>query len=95
MGDIKDTMPPIAGIAHGPLVLQDAMFENMELESMEMVLEAKVKGGTILDEYFSDNSLDWFITFSSLVSIGGNKGQSNYAAANSCEFIVMIPFYVY
>lgn len=82
MDNIKTTLPPIAGVAHGPLVLQDALFENMDLETMEMVLEAKVKGTIYLDEYFSEDTLDWMVFFSSQVSTGGNRGQSNYAAAN-------------
>lgn len=82
MDDIKATLPPIAGVAHGPLVLQDALFENMDLETMEMVLEAKVKGALFLDQYFSENTLDWMIYFSSQVATGGNRGQSNYSSAN-------------
>lgn len=82
MDEIKASLPPVAGVAHGPLVLQDALFENMDLETMEMVLEAKVKGTVLLDEYFSENSLDWMIFFSSQVATGGSRGQSNYSSAN-------------
>ncbi|KAK4064120.1 uncharacterized protein Triagg1_9099 [Trichoderma aggressivum f. europaeum] len=35
-----------------------------------------------LDELFHDQPLDFFIMFSSLVSIVGNRGQSNHVAAN-------------
>jgi hybrid polyketide synthase/nonribosomal peptide synthetase ACE1 len=69
-------------VAHGPLVLQDAMFENMDLETMETVLESKVKGSINLEAYFGDRQLEFFVYFSSLVAAGGNRGQSNYAAAN-------------
>lgn len=79
---IEKEMPPIGGVSHGPLVLQDAMFENMDLETMEMVLESKVKGSINLERYFGDRKLDFFVYFSSLVAAGGNRGQSNYAAAN-------------
>jgi hybrid polyketide synthase/nonribosomal peptide synthetase ACE1 len=81
---IQATLPPIAGIAHAPMVLQDALFENMDYESMQVVLEAKVKGAIHLDEYFnSQRPLDFFICFSSLAAIAGNSGQSNYTAANN------------
>lgn len=81
---IQDTLPPIAGIAHAPMILQDALFENMDFESMKVVLEAKVQGGVYLDEYFDNQKpLDFFICFSSLAAVAGNSGQSNYTAANS------------
>lgn len=35
-----------------------------------------------LEELFHDQQLDFFVMFSSLASIVGNRGQSNYAAAN-------------
>jgi KR domain len=81
---IQATLPPIAGIAHAPMILQDALFENMDYESMEVVLEAKVQGAIHLDEYFNSQSpLDFFICFSSLAAVAGNSGQSNYTAANN------------
>jgi hypothetical protein len=61
------------------------MFENMQLEDMETVLDPKVKGARNLHARFSDpeQPLDFFVMFSSLISVGGNQGQSNYAAANA------------
>lgn len=72
---IEADLPPISGVAHGPLVLQDAMFENMDIETMESVLEAKVTGNNNLEEYFGSRELDFFVYFSSLVAAGGNQGQ--------------------
>lgn len=83
LATIQKTMPAIGGIAFGPLVLQDALFENMDLETMEMVLEPKVEGARHLNELFLDQDLDFFVMFSSLVMVGGNPGQSNYSAANA------------
>ncbi|EED14463.1 polyketide synthase, putative [Talaromyces stipitatus ATCC 10500] len=81
---IQASLPLIAGIAHAPMVLQDALFENMDYESMEVVLDAKVNGAIHLNEYFdSERPLDFFICFSSLATIAGNSGQSNYTAANN------------
>lgn len=82
--DLK--LPPIGGIAFGPLVLQDVMLKNMDLQMMEMVLKPKVEGARILHEKFSDpassNPLDFFVMFSSIVAVMGNPGQANYSAAN-------------
>jgi hypothetical protein len=76
-------MPVVGGIAFGPLVLQDALFENMDIDTMEMVVEPKVEGARHLNDLFFDQELDFFIMFSSLVMVGGNPGQSNYSAANA------------
>lgn len=84
LDQIQERLPPIAGIAHAPMILQDALFENMDYESMEVVLEAKVQGAIHLDEYFNARfPLDFFICFSSLAAVAGNSGQSNYTAANN------------
>lgn len=81
-------LPPIGGIAFGPLVLQDVMLKNMDFQSMDMVLKPKVQGARILHERFSDVAagappLDFFVMFSSIVAVMGNPGQANYSAANA------------
>lgn len=79
---IKDTMPPIAGVCNAAMVLSDKLFVDMSAETMNKVLKPKVEGTKHLDELFDQPSLDFFITFSSLASVIGNGGQSNYHAAN-------------
>lgn len=78
-------MPPIAGVAFGPLVLQDVMFKNMDLSMLEMVIAPKVTGARLLNERLSDpaNPLDFFVMFSSFVMVSGNPGQAAYSAANA------------
>lgn len=78
-------MPPIAGVAFGPLVLQDVMFKNMDLSMLEMVLAPKVEGARLLSERLSDPAqpLDFFVMFSSFVMVSGNPGQAAYSAANA------------
>ncbi|KAI0417175.1 polyketide synthase [Xylaria grammica] len=76
-------MPIIGGVAFGPLVLQDILFKNMDLEMMEMVLAPKVTGATILNEALAHTALDFFVMFSSVVAVLGNPGQTAYSAANS------------
>jgi hybrid polyketide synthase/nonribosomal peptide synthetase ACE1 len=75
-------MPPIAGVAQGAMVLQDTMFIDLDLSRLEKVLLPKVEGSIILDELFSDNTLDFLIFFSSMAAITGNQGQVAYNAAN-------------
>lgn len=80
---IQCTMPPIAGIANGAMVLRDSTFETMSLSDWQMCVAPKVEGSLILDELFHTTPLDFFITFSSLAAVIGNMGQANYAAANA------------
>ncbi|KAK4500047.1 hypothetical protein PRZ48_008233 [Zasmidium cellare] len=80
--EIRATLPPIAGIANGAMVLEDTLFSKMSVDTMRKVLGPKIDGSRYLDEIFHDDDLDFFVLFSSSACIIGNSGQSNYAAAN-------------
>lgn len=80
--DIRASCPPIAGVANGAMVLNDALFSNMSAEAMLEGLRPKIDGSNNLDQVFYDDELDFFIGFSSSSGVVGNPGQSNYAAAN-------------
>ncbi|KAH8896313.1 putative polyketide synthase [Thozetella sp. PMI_491] len=79
---IVSSCPPIAGVANGALVLRDTSLGNMDLETLHANTKAKVLGTTYLDHLFPENTLDWFVAFSSLASMVGNHGQGGYTAAN-------------
>ncbi|KAJ5656202.1 hypothetical protein N7507_008152 [Penicillium longicatenatum] len=80
---IRQNFPPIAGIAHGAMVLDDVAFSEMPLEKMTKVLGPKVNGAIYLDEIFRADALDFFVFFGSAATIAGNRGQAAYSAANS------------
>lgn len=80
--EISDTMPPVAGVAQGAMVLVDVATRDMTLDQLNRVLRPKVEGSLNLDRLFQDQSLDFFIFFSSTASVTGNPGQANYCAAN-------------
>lgn len=77
----SDGMPPVGGVANGALVLRDKLFLNMDADSLNETLRPKVDGSRHLDELFGDE-VDYFVLFSSLATVAGNAGQSNYHAAN-------------
>ncbi|EPS29303.1 hypothetical protein PDE_04252 [Penicillium oxalicum 114-2] len=81
-GQIVQSMPPIGGVAQGAMVLQDTMFLDLNLDRFNSVLRPKVQGSILLDELFSDDSLDFMIFFSSMAAVTGNPGQAPYNAAN-------------
>ena len=76
-------MPAIGGVANGAMVLSDRLFADMPYESFQKVLEPKVDGSKNLDEVFSGDDLDFFILFSSISVVTGQRSQANYAAANN------------
>ena len=82
---VRETMPPIRGILHSAGVLDDATIENQSIERFEKVFLPKVSGAWNLHEctLAMGIELDFFVFFSSIASLLGSPGQSNYAAANA------------
>ncbi|KGO64902.1 Acyl transferase/acyl hydrolase/lysophospholipase [Penicillium italicum] len=80
--NISETMPPIAGVAQGAMVLQDTMFIDLDLPRLEKVLRPKVEGSMLLDELFPEDTLEFMVFFSSMAAMTGNPGQVAYNAAN-------------
>ncbi|KAF4339725.1 polyketide synthase [Fusarium beomiforme] len=78
---IKD-LPPVGGVCNGALVLKDQLFVKMEPDALSDVFAPKVDGTLHLSEIFSEPTLDFFVLFSSMSSVVGNAGQSNYNAAS-------------
>lgn len=80
---ISETMPPIAGVANGAMVLEDTPIAHLTIEKLHKVFKPKVDGSLHLDEIFKNDDLDFFVFFSSVASVVGNRGQSSYSAANA------------
>lgn len=80
--DLARTMPPLAGIWHAAMVLDDAMFANLDLERTLAVLRPKIDGALVLDRLSRGLDLDYFVLFSSATTMIGNPGQASYVAAN-------------
>ena len=79
---IQRSMPPLAGVIHAAMVLDDALISNLDAERMDRVLAPKVFGADNLDRATRGSSLDYFIMYSSVTTLIGNPGQGNYVAAN-------------
>lgn len=73
----------LKGIFHGAGVLSDAFLMRMTPESFEKVCKPKILGTYNLHKLTESLNLDYFLMHSSIVSIAGNAGQSNYGAGNS------------
>ncbi|KAJ5629451.1 Acyl transferase/acyl hydrolase/lysophospholipase [Penicillium herquei] len=74
---------PIKGVVQLSARLRDRTFKKMPFEDWEVSLDSKVRGTWNLHHALLTTPLDFFLIFSSICSITGLTGQSNYAAANS------------
>lgn len=80
---IRETMPPLRGIVHAAGVLDNAPIVSLDAGRMARVLAPKVDGAWNLHLATAHLPLDFFVLFSSAVSVLGSPGQGNYAAANA------------
>lgn len=77
------TLPPLKGIIHAAGLLRDKLFLEQEWEDLDNVFISKIYGAWNLHRLTLGIQLDFFILFSSVASILGSPGQSNYSAANA------------
>jgi acyl carrier protein len=75
--------PPVRGVFHAAMVLDDALIENLTLTRIEPVWRAKIKTAVALDRLTRKLDLDCFVLFSSAATMIGNPGQASYVAANA------------
>ncbi|ROV88538.1 hypothetical protein VMCG_10383 [Cytospora schulzeri] len=85
---VTATLPPIAGVMNGAMVLADDLFDKMSHEQFARVAAPKVLGTQLLDDMFRTEPLDFFIVTTSITAVIGWSGQSNYSAAN--EFMTSL-----
>lgn len=80
---IRQELPPLAGLVHLAGVLDDALLSQQSLERFRTTLAPKAFGACHFDRLTKDDDLDLFIVSSSVSSLFGPPGQSNYATANA------------
>lgn len=88
---IEKNMPVLRGVVHAAGVLDDASLLNLTAERMKKVMAPKVDGTWNLHNATIKIPLDFFVLFSSAVSVLGSPGQGNYAAASA--FLDAMAFY--
>ncbi len=80
---IAATMPPLRGIMHGAMVLDDCMMAQVDRARFTRVMVPKAGGAWLLHQLTRDLPLDHFVLFSSVAMLLGNNGQASYCAANA------------
>jgi len=81
--EIGRELPPLRGIIHAAGVLDDAMLTRQDWPRFERVMDPKAVGALHLFDATRALPVDFFVLFSSGVSILGSPGQANHAAANA------------
>ena len=76
-------MPPLRGIVHSAMVIDDGLIRDMNAAQIRGVLAPKVLGAQHLHELTRNLPLDFFVLYSSATTLFGNPGQGNYVAANA------------
>lgn len=83
MAHIKTGITKLDGIIHCAGTVQDGLIQTKTIEEFNSVLAPKITGLRLLDEITRNEPLDFIALFSSVASLTGNLGQSDYAYANA------------
>ncbi|MGI9332410.1 MAG: SDR family NAD(P)-dependent oxidoreductase, partial [Gammaproteobacteria bacterium] len=79
---IDRELPPLKGIVHAAMVLDDGVMQKLTAERLAKVLAPKILGAWHLHLLTLDLPLDFFVMYSSATTAFGNPGQASYVAAN-------------
>jgi surfactin synthase thioesterase subunit/NAD(P)-dependent dehydrogenase (short-subunit alcohol dehydrogenase family)/acyl carrier protein len=80
---IQQQLPALKGVIHCAGVLDDGVLSQMDWQKFTRATAPKIKGSWLLHSYTQHMQLDFFVLFSSLVSLTGAAGQANYTAGNA------------
>jgi acyl transferase domain-containing protein/NAD(P)H-dependent flavin oxidoreductase YrpB (nitropropane dioxygenase family)/NAD(P)-dependent dehydrogenase (short-subunit alcohol dehydrogenase family) len=80
--ELTDKFGGIDGVIHGAGVIEDRLLRDKTPESFERVFGTKVDSALILARHLPADRLRFWVLFSSIAGRYGNRGQSDYAAAN-------------
>lgn len=83
LAELGASMPPLRGVIHAAMVLDDCLLENLTAESWLRVLRPKVIGAWNLHCLTRELPLDFMVLYSSMATVFGTPGQANYSAANA------------
>ncbi|KAK3300886.1 reducing type I polyketide synthase, partial [Chaetomium fimeti] len=94
----NNNMPPVRGVIHGGMVLDDSILERMTATQWRAALRPKVAATQNILTLFpptanantdtdtdTDTTLDFLILLSSAVGVLGSASQANYAAGGSFQ----------
>jgi acyl transferase domain-containing protein/NAD(P)-dependent dehydrogenase (short-subunit alcohol dehydrogenase family)/acyl carrier protein len=82
LDDVYRRFGILDGVIHGAGVIQDKLIRDKTPESYDRVFGTKVESAVILSRRLKFEQLKFCVFFASVAGRFGNRGQSDYAAAN-------------
>jgi NAD(P)-dependent dehydrogenase (short-subunit alcohol dehydrogenase family) len=82
-GDVLPALPPLRGVFHGALVLDDGAIVQQSWERFRTVLGPRATGAWLLHAWTAALPLDFFVLYSAAGAVLGSPGQASYTAANT------------
>ncbi len=80
---IRNEIGPIRGVIHCAVDDCGKQIKDQSIDELKNSLKPKVYGTSILDTLTEKDNLDFFILFSSVMTLVSGNGTSSYVAANS------------
>ena len=79
---VRRELPPLRGVIHAAMTMEDAYIRDCDAESFARVLAPKATGAANLDMLTREDKLEFFLLYSSATTLFGNPGQAKYVASN-------------
>lgn len=83
VAEIEAELPPVGGVFHTAMVLEDRFLHELDRPSFAAALDPKALGAWNLHEATRHRALDCFVLFSSFAAVVGSIRQANYNAGNA------------
>jgi len=83
LSQLDDRGLALGGILHAAAVFDAAVVENLSSKDLNRAMDVKFHGARRLHELTMDRPLEFFVLYSSVLSLWGGAGQAAYVAANS------------
>jgi surfactin synthase thioesterase subunit/NAD(P)-dependent dehydrogenase (short-subunit alcohol dehydrogenase family)/acyl carrier protein len=80
---IRRHRPPLRGVIHCAGVVDDGIVGQLDWPRFARATAPKIRGAWLLHHHTRDVEIDFFVLYSSLLSLTGSAGQANYTAANA------------
>lgn len=81
--EAETPLAPLRGVFHLAGILDDGLITQQDTARFRRIMAPKIDGAWHLHRLTRDRPLDFFVLYSSVASLLGSPGQTNYAAANS------------
>ncbi|MGG4192044.1 Ketoacyl-synthetase C-terminal extension [Paenibacillus sp. cl6col] len=88
---LKNRYGKINGVVHAAGIAEGDLLRNLSLHTFKKVMAPKVQGTWLLNKYLHEEDLQFFVLFSSAITLIGGLGSGPYTAANA--FMDAFPSY--